>query len=155
VTAGPGVRIGTSALAARFRAQLLTGPPARSVVAVVDRLLAVQAQDQRGFRLAVRVRSTGLSAADVEQALTVDRSVVVAWLNRGTLHLARAEDHQWLHALTTPQLRTANAARLAQEGVSPAAGRAQPVLPAAAGHRVPPRLRCRRRRPFSQPWLRK
>lgn len=104
---------------ARFRAQLLTGPPARSVVEVVDRLLAVQAQDPRGFRLAVRARTRGLTAADVDRALTVDRSVVVTWFNRGTLHLVRAEDHGWLHALTTPQLRVANARRLAQEGVSP------------------------------------
>lgn len=109
------------ALAGRFRAQLLTGPRASTVVEVVDRLLAVQAQDPRGFRLAVRARSVGLSAGDVERALTIDRSVVVGWLNRGTLHLVRAEDHGWLHALTTPQLRAANAARLAQEGVSPEA----------------------------------
>jgi hypothetical protein len=33
----------------------------------------------------------------------------------------RAEDYAWLHALTTPQLATGNARRLAQEGVSPAA----------------------------------
>lgn len=108
-------------LADRFRAQLLSGPRVGSVVEVVDRLLAVQAQDPRGFRLAVRVRSTGLTAADVEQALTVDRSVVVAWLNRGTLHLVRAEDHGWLHALTTPQLLVANDRRLQQEGVCPQA----------------------------------
>ncbi len=107
------------AQAARFRAQLLTGPPARSVVEVVDRLLAVQAQDPRGFRLAVRARTRGLAAADVDRALTVDRSVVVTWSNRGTLHLVRAEDHGWLHALTTPHLRVSSARRLAQEGVSP------------------------------------
>lgn len=105
--------------AGRFWAQLLTGPPATSVVGVVERLLAVQAQDPRGFRLAVRARSRGLSAADVEHALTVDRSVVVTWASRGTLHLVTAEDHSWLHALTTPQLRVTNARRLAQEGVSP------------------------------------
>lgn len=105
--------------AVRFRAQLLTGPPAGSVVDVVDRLLAVQAQDPRGFRLAVRARTRGLTAADVDRALTVDRSVVVTWFHRGTLHLVLAEDHGWLHALTAPQLRVANARRLAQEGVSP------------------------------------
>ena len=45
-------------------------PPATSPEQVVERLLAVQAQDPRGFRLAVRSRSTGLSAADVDTALT-------------------------------------------------------------------------------------
>ena len=48
----------------------------------------------------------------------VDRSLVVSWLNRGTLHLVRAEDHGWLHAITAPRIRTGNARRLKQEGVS-------------------------------------
>ncbi len=107
-------------LAERLEAQLLAGPPARDPVAVAERLLAVQAQDPRGFRLALRARTAGLSAAGVERALD-DRSLVVTWLNRGTLHLVRSEDYPWLHALTTPPVRTANARRLAQEGVSPAA----------------------------------
>jgi hypothetical protein len=103
----------------RFRAQLLTGERAPDPLGVVDRLLAVQAQDPRGFRLAIRARSHAQSAADLEHALTVDRSLVVDWLCRGTLHLVRAEDQAWLHALTTPQLRTGNRRRLQQEGVSP------------------------------------
>lgn len=102
----------------RLTAQLLAGPPERSVEAVAERLLAIQAQDPRGFRLAFRSRSTGLSATDVDRALA-DRSLVVSWLNRGTLHLVRAEDHSWLHALTTPQLLTGNSRRLGQEGVPP------------------------------------
>ncbi|HVF75594.1 MAG TPA: winged helix DNA-binding domain-containing protein [Acidimicrobiales bacterium] len=105
--------------AARLRSQLLSGPPASAVKDVVGRLLAVQAQDPRGFRLAVRCRSTGLTAADVDQALSDQRSVVVTWLNRGTLHLVRAEDYWWLHPLTTPQLVTTSERRLRQEGVSP------------------------------------
>jgi hypothetical protein len=84
---------------------------------VVERLLAVQAQDPRAARLAVRARSTGLSAADVDRALTEERSLLVTWLNRGTLHLVRREDYPWLHALTTPPLRTGVVRRLGQEGV--------------------------------------
>ncbi|HEU5417794.1 MAG TPA: winged helix DNA-binding domain-containing protein [Streptosporangiaceae bacterium] len=106
--------------AARFSAQLLTGPPARSAAEVTRRLLAVQAQDPRGARLAIRPRSAGLTAADVDAALT-SRSLLISWLNRGTLHLVAAEDYWWLHPLVTPPLRTANARRLEQEGVSPAA----------------------------------
>src|SRR4051795_1540105 len=97
-------------------AQLLAGPPATSVLDVVDRLLAVQAQDPRGARLAVRARSAGLHASDVDTALN-DRELVVSWLNRGTLHLVRPADYWWLHELTTPQLATGNATRLRQEGV--------------------------------------
>ena len=106
-----------SILAERLTAQLLAGRPATDPVAVAARLLAIQAQDMRGARLAIRARSNGLSAADVERALTQDRSLLVTWLNRGTLHLVRSEDYRWLHALTAPRLRTANARRLSQEGV--------------------------------------
>lgn len=79
----------------------------------------MQGQDARGARLSIRSRSTGLTAADVDAALTDRRSLVISWLNRGTLHLVSAEDYWWLHALTTPQLVTGNARRLGQEGVSP------------------------------------
>jgi hypothetical protein len=106
-------------IAERLTAQLLAGTPARDPVAVAERLLAVQAQDLRGARLAIRARSTGLSAADVDRALGEDRSLLITWLNRGTLHLVRREDYPWLQALTTPPLHTANARRLAQEGVIP------------------------------------
>lgn len=58
-------------------------------------------------------------AADVDRALTEDRSLLITWLNRGTLHLVRSEDYPWLQALTTPPLLTSNATRLRQEGVGP------------------------------------
>ena len=108
----------TAGLPARFASQLLSGTPARSAESVVGRLLAVQAQDPRGARLAVRCRSAGLTASDVDHALTAKHSLLITWLNRGTLHLVRAEDYWWLHPLTTPQLATANDRRLRQEGVS-------------------------------------
>jgi DNA glycosylase AlkZ-like len=118
--------------AERCAAQLLCGDPAGSAEEVAGRLLAIQAQDPRGARLAVRARSAGLSAADVDSALTRRRSLIVTWLNRGTLHLVRAEDYWWLHPLTTPQLRTGNSRRLAQEGVPPEdAERAVAVVRAA------------------------
>jgi hypothetical protein len=111
----------SDALAERLAAQLLSGEPARDPVAVAERLLAVQAQDPRGARLAVRSRTTGLCAGDVDRALTEERSLLITWLNRGTLHLVRSEDYPWLQAITTPPLLGTNARRLAQEGVSPGA----------------------------------
>jgi Winged helix DNA-binding domain len=107
-----------SILPERFAAQALCGGPLPNPVAVAERLLAVQGQDPRGFRLAVRARTAGLTAADVERALSEDRSLVVTWLNRGTLHLVSSEDYPWLQALTTPPLFTSSARRLRQEGVS-------------------------------------
>jgi hypothetical protein len=85
---------------------------------VCERLLAVQAQDLRSARLAVRARTGGLTAAGVDRALTEERSVVIGWLNRGTLHLVRREDYWWLHGLTTPPLFTGSARRLGQLGVT-------------------------------------
>ena len=107
-------------IAERLTAQLLAGPPAPDPVAVAERLLATQAQDLRGARLAVRARTAGLSVAALERAFG-DRALVISWLNRGTLHLVRSEDYPWLQALTTPPLSAGNARRLAQEGVASAA----------------------------------
>jgi hypothetical protein len=104
-------------LTERLTAQALAGPPLSRPADVAERLLAVQGQDPRGFRLAVRARTDGLAAADVERALA-DRELVVTWLNRGTLHLVRGEDYPLLQALTTPPLLTQSTRRLRQEGVS-------------------------------------
>jgi hypothetical protein len=139
-----------TALARRLTAQLLAGPPARDPITAVQRLLAVQGQDPRGARLAVRARTRGVYASDVDRALTDDRSLVITWLNRGTLHLVASEDYFWLHALTTPQLETSNRTRLAQNGVSPAqAERAVALVErelAANGPMTGPALRERLRR---------
>jgi hypothetical protein len=103
---------------ARAAAQLLHRPPGLGLHDAVGRLLAVQAQDLRSARLALRARVAGLAAADVDASLD-DASLVVGWLNRGTLHLVAADDYPWLLALTAPGRLTANARRLGQEGVSP------------------------------------
>jgi hypothetical protein len=110
-------------LRARLAAQRLSGPPATGVVEATRHLLAVQAQDARAARLALRARSASTSAAEVDHALTVEKSLVITWVNRGTLHLIAAEDEPLLHALTTPQLRTSSDRRLQQVGVSPVAAR--------------------------------
>src|SRR5947208_2350190 len=106
-------------IAERLTAQLLAGPPARDPVAVAERLLSIQGQDPRGARLAVRARSSGLTVSDVDRGLTEDRSLLITWLNRGTLHLVRSEDYPWLHALTAPRLVPGNTRRLARLGVTP------------------------------------
>jgi hypothetical protein len=104
--------------ARRAAAQLLCGPGGATPTKIVARLLAVQAQDLRSARLALRARSEWLTAVDVNRALTVDRSLVVAWLARGTLHLTGREDYPWLLALTAPARLAATRRRLGQEGVS-------------------------------------
>jgi hypothetical protein len=102
--------------AARITAQGLATRPARDPVEVAGRLLAIQGQ----ARLAVRARSEGLVASDVDRALD-RRRLVITWVNRGTLHLIRAEDYPLLQALTTPPLWTSCRTRLRQTGVGEAA----------------------------------
>jgi hypothetical protein len=101
-------------------AQGLATRPGRDPVAVAERLLAIQGQDGRGARLAVRARSEGLVASDVDRALA-ERELIITWVNRGTLHLIRAEDYPLLQSLTTPPLWTSCRTRLRQTGVGEAA----------------------------------
>jgi hypothetical protein len=107
-----------SPLTERLTAQALSGDPLCSPEAVAERLLAVQGQDPRGARLAVRARTERVTAGDVDRALTDDRSLLITWLNRGTLHLVRSEDYPWLHALTAPTHFASCKRRLQQEGMS-------------------------------------
>jgi hypothetical protein len=103
----------------RAGAQHLHRPPGGTPESVVKRLLAVQAQDLRAARLALRARIPGLSAGDVDRALTDERSLVVAWLCRGTLHLVSRDDYPWLLSLTATTRMTGSRRRLGQLGVSP------------------------------------
>ncbi len=85
-----------------MRGQLLSGRAAgRSVDDVVGTLVGVQAQDATAAALAVRARSRGLVAADVDAARE-DGRVVLTWSLRGTRHLHRADDVRWLVALVGP-----------------------------------------------------
>ncbi|HXV35133.1 MAG TPA: winged helix DNA-binding domain-containing protein [Gaiellaceae bacterium] len=102
--------------ARRAKAQHLSEPAAGAREAV-GRLLAVQAQELRWARLAIRARTRGLTAAGVDRELSRG-SLVVGWLLRGTLHLVLSEDYRWLLALTAPARLTANRRRLLQEGIS-------------------------------------
>lgn len=105
----------------RLEAQGLLASRLESPEAVTGRLLAVQAQDHRGARLAIRPRLAAelghIGASSIDSGLD-EGSLVINWLNRGTLHLVRSEDHNWLHGLTAPRQMTSNQTRLRQEGVS-------------------------------------
>jgi hypothetical protein len=118
----------------RAAAQRLHRPDdatARDPAALVRTLLAVQAQDLRAARLALRARSPTLTAADIDAALA-DGALTVTWLLRGTLHLVATEDAGWLLELTQSIPAATNARRLAELGVAPDdADRAVPIVEAA------------------------
>jgi hypothetical protein len=107
----------------RARAQWLGTPvpPAEDGVASVVRgVCGVQAQDRRAAALAVRARSTGLTARDVERAQVTDRSVVRTWGMRGTFHLLAADDVGWLLPLLGPVFVAAGRRRFAELGLDEA-----------------------------------
>lgn len=108
-----------SVRALRMRAQLLAGPPARSVLDAVRRVVGVQAQSWPAARLAVRARTRGLSAADVDRAVAAGE-LARTWLMRGTLHLVAAADLAWLIELFGPVNRAAGSRRRAELGIDDA-----------------------------------
>lgn len=89
----------------RLRAQRLISPPVNNITNVaylVKDLGGIQAQDMRATELAVRVRSVGIVAADVEGARVQERSIIRTWGPRGTLHLLATDDTHWLLSLLGP-----------------------------------------------------
>jgi len=107
------------ARALRLRAQRLLLPPdpAAGAAQVVQELCGVQAQELPAAILAVRPRSRGLLAADVEHARVQERSVVRTWGQRGTLHLLATADLGWLLSLLGPVFVAAGRRRRAQLGL--------------------------------------
>jgi hypothetical protein len=86
------------------------------VEAVAGRLLAVQTQDLGAGMLSLRARVPGLSIPDVHREIGERRSVVLTWVNRGTIHLMRSDDMPWLLALTAPTQQTGLQRRFREHG---------------------------------------
>ncbi len=63
-----------------------------SAVGIVRHLFALQSQEWPSAQLAIHARSHHLTQADVIHARETERSFVLTWSLRGTLHLVAAED---------------------------------------------------------------
>ena len=113
------VRSETEVRLLRLRSQQLIGSPGRQVREVVGAALGMQAQAVAPSRLAVRVRSSGLTAEDVARACNVERSVVRTWLFRGTLQMVAREDAGWLVRLLGPHNLAGDERRRRQLGLTP------------------------------------
>lgn len=88
------------ALRWRMRQHLLDTPTSEGAVAVARRLSGVHAQVMSSAELAIAIRSTAVTQADVQAALWRDRTLVKTWAMRGTLHLLPADDlPMWVAAL--------------------------------------------------------
>ncbi|WP_055524427.1 winged helix DNA-binding domain-containing protein [Streptomyces graminilatus] len=105
---------------------------------VVERVLAVQAQDARAAELGIRVRASGLTAADVRRALEEDRSIVRGWFLRGTLHTVPGADLHWLLGLLGPRFLRLSARRYRELGLDEGlCDRAEAVLVKVLGDQGP------------------
>ena len=102
----------------RLHAQLLGGQRGAGVADTVRSAAAIQAQDRLGEQLGIGARSTGLTAADVDHARLVDRSIVRNWLMRGTLHLVPSEDLRWMLDLLGEAMDARALKRRADLGIS-------------------------------------
>jgi hypothetical protein len=104
----------------RLRAQRLAllAPQVKTRAAlVVKELCGLQAQEPPAAALAVRVRSSGLVAADVEHARVHERSIIRTWGPRGTLHLLATADLGWLLPLLGPVFVAAGQRRRTELGL--------------------------------------
>lgn len=107
----------------RLRAQGLAGPPRGTPAAVVARLVGVQAQEEAAAQLAIRPRSTGLTAADVDAARITQREIVTTWAMRSTLHFVTTADLSWLLGLLGPLFVRLGKRRRGQLGIDGDVGR--------------------------------
>jgi hypothetical protein len=89
-----------------------------NVARVVKDVCGLQAQEASSAALAIRVRSTRLNAADVEQARVGDRTIIRTWGPRGTLHLLASEDIGWMLSLLGPVFVAGDRRRREELGLS-------------------------------------
>jgi hypothetical protein len=107
----------------RLHAQRLNWPqnPITAPVSqVVEAVGGVQAQDVSAAGLSVRARCVGLTAAEVDKARQIDRSIIWTWALRGTLHFIAAADFYWMIPLLGPRFIAGNRSRYRQLELSEA-----------------------------------
>lgn len=88
----------------RMRSLRLVGAPAPSPAAVVEELLAVQAENVAQASWAVATRTTGVTEADLSRLLN-EGVLLRTHVLRPTWHFVRPDDIRWLVELTGPRIR--------------------------------------------------
>lgn len=101
----------------RTAAQGLAGERPADPVEAVRRVLAVQSQDVRAARLAIRARTSGATRHDVDRACA-DGDLVRTWAMRGTLHALAKDDVGWVVGLLGPRFAHAGRGRRAHLGLT-------------------------------------
>jgi hypothetical protein len=112
-------RLASQALTGNLGRAQPNGGPTDGPGLVVDRMLAIQAQDLRWAKWATAVRAPGSTVADVDRLIDSGR-IVRSWPMRGTLHFVPGPDLGWLLGLSTPRLWTGSATRRRDLGLDEA-----------------------------------
>ncbi len=100
--AKPGTSISENFLRQRLASNRLDRTAFTRPGAAVAWYGAMQAQDYRHAKWAVGIRCSGVTEADVAQAIT-DRALIRTWAMRSTLQFVAAEDARWLLDLVGPR----------------------------------------------------
>ena len=98
--------------------QLADASRSTSTALVVRRLCALQSQEWPSAQLAIAARSVSITREDVKRARESDRSFVLTWSLRGTLHLVAAEDIGSQLALVAPRVIRQTGSRYKQLGLT-------------------------------------
>ena len=103
----------------RIGAQGLAKARSDDLLHAVRQMGAAQSQDRLGELLAVRSRSLGLAAADVEHAKFSERILSRSWLMRGTLHTVPSGDLRWMLRLLGAAMDRKGLTRRRDLGIAP------------------------------------
>jgi hypothetical protein len=106
-------------LRTRLAGQQLRKPRAATAEDALKNLLAVQAQEFAYARWSLAQRTTGATAADVEQAVA-DGRILRTHILRPTWHFVHRDDLPWLRALSAPRLHQANGGTYRRTGIDDA-----------------------------------
>jgi hypothetical protein len=93
----------------RLANQHLIAPTATRPAAVVQQLVAVQAQDYAGAKWAVGLRTRGAIVDSVVEQAVSDGSIIRTHVLRPTWHFVTPADIRWMLALTAPRVKAAMA----------------------------------------------
>ena len=78
---------------------LMVQSASSDVAQVIQNLCGLQSQELPSANLAIRARTQAITLEDVTQAREVERSIVLTWSMRGTMHLIPSEDIGWQMSL--------------------------------------------------------
>ncbi len=115
----------------RLRNQWIDAPARGEAAAVVEQLVAVQAQDYAGAKWALGLRLRGSDEKQIEKAFN-EGQILRTHLLRPTWHFVLPRDIRWLLELTGPRVAALNAGMQRKAGLDAAVFRkAERVLSAA------------------------